>query len=196
MLTYKGFVIVRRSNYPLTDIITFNNISMTSKMTKTVYIERSSVPLNTSLSDRSIGFMLGVIHRRAVSVMTHRLKAYDITTEQWSVLLQIYMNEGLNQREIAVKAYKDQPTTTRILDMLEKKHLIIRKPSQKDRRAFELFLTELGRDLSGTLVPLENKFNEEIAQIIPEEDMDVFWKVLSEMGSYLDTLLEKESQTK
>ncbi|SDW18565.1 MarR family winged helix-turn-helix transcriptional regulator [Paenibacillus sp. PDC88] len=152
--------------------------------------------MNTSLSDRSIGFMLGVIHRRAVSVMTHRLKSYDITTEQWSVLLQIYMNEGLNQREIAVKAYKDQPTTTRILDMLEKKNLIIRKPSQKDRRAFELFLTDLGRDLSGTLVPLENKFNEEIAQIIPKEEMDVFWKVLSEMGSYLDTLLEKEPQTK
>ncbi|MCM3783048.1 MarR family transcriptional regulator [Neobacillus mesonae] len=152
--------------------------------------------MNTSVSDLSIGFMLGVAHRRAVNVMTSRLKEYDITTEQWSVLLQIYSNEGLNQKEIAVKAYKDQPTTTRILDMLEKKNLIIRKPSQKDRRAFELFLTEEGRDLSNTLLPIESSFNEEIAQIVPKEDMDVFWKVLSDIGSYLEKLHEKESAAK
>lgn len=134
-----------------------------------------------SIPEHSIGFMLGLAYRRSVHLMNQRLKEYGITTEQWSVLFQIFSHEGMNQREIASKAYKDQPTTTRIIDMLEKKNLVIRKPSPSDRRAYELFLTDEGAALSQSILPLEEKLNEDLTRKIPEEEMKIFWKVLNDI---------------
>ncbi|WP_211747614.1 MarR family transcriptional regulator [Paenibacillus sp. Marseille-Q4541] len=149
--------------------------------------------MNNSVPERSIGFMLGVAHRRSVHLMNQRLKEYDITTEQWSVLFQIFSHEGMNQREIASKAYKDQPTTTRIIDMLEKKNLVIRKPSLADRRAYELFLTDEGVALSHSILPLEEKLNEDLANSIPEEEMTIFWKVLNDIQYHLQEQHEQKN---
>ena len=72
----------------------------------------------------SIGFHLGYTYRRASHLFANALKPYDITPEQWLVLYHIGEHEGLNQKEVAAKADKDQPTTTRILDLLEKKDIL------------------------------------------------------------------------
>lgn len=72
----------------------------------------------------SIGFHLGYTYRRASHLFANALKPYDITPEQWLVLYHIGEHEGLNQKEVAAKADKDQPTTTRILDLLEKKGIL------------------------------------------------------------------------
>ena len=138
--------------------------------------------------------MLGVAHRRSIHLMNQLLKGYDVTTEQWSVLFHIYSHEGMNQREIASKAFKDQPTTTRIIDMLEKKGLVVRKPNPADRRAYELFLTDEGVALCRLILPLEEKLNEDFAEIIPEEDMKIFLRVLNEYHKHVQNQQEQHEQ--
>ncbi|WP_225229016.1 MarR family winged helix-turn-helix transcriptional regulator [Paenibacillus gallinarum] len=150
--------------------------------------------MNKFSLEHSLGFMLGVAHRRSIHLMNQLLKEYEITTEQWSVLFHIYSHEGLNQREIASKAYKDQPTTTRIIDMLEKKSLVVRKPNPADRRAYELFLTDEGAKLCRLILPLEEKLNADFAEIIPEEDMKVFLRVLNEYHNHVQKQQEEHEQ--
>lgn len=71
--------------------------------------------------EQSVGFMLGLTHRKTSALLAAQFKPYDITTEQFSVLFNVVRKEGVNQKEMAGFVFKDQPTTARIIDLLEKK---------------------------------------------------------------------------
>ncbi|WP_440118750.1 MarR family winged helix-turn-helix transcriptional regulator [Paenibacillus sp. QZ-Y1] len=135
--------------------------------------------------EQSIGFMLGLTHRKAAALLSIRFKPYDITTEQFSVLFNIGRGEGVNQKEVAARVYKDQPTTARIIDLLEKKGWVDRRTSEQDRRAYLLYLTEEGKVLLNTLVPLEREMNKGLTEGIPEDQMQAFKHTLSLMNSNL-----------
>ncbi|GGF84832.1 transcriptional regulator [Paenibacillus albidus] len=85
------------------------------------------------------------------------LKPYDITPEQWSVLLMIAGREGINQKEVALGVSKDQPTTARIVELLQKKGFVTKMMSPSDRRAFLLYATDQGKHLIDTTLLLEQQ---------------------------------------
>ena len=59
--------------------------------------------------------------------LSKKLKDFDITGEQWSVLKHVFEKEGCNQKDLATRCLKDRAALTRILDILEKKSLIKRE---------------------------------------------------------------------
>ncbi|MCG7382658.1 MarR family transcriptional regulator [Paenibacillus sp. ACRRY] len=129
--------------------------------------------------EQSVGFMLGFTYRKAAALLATRFKPYDITTEQFSVLFNIDKGEGVNQKEVAHRVLKDQPTTARIIDLLEKKGWVERRTSEQDRRAYLLYLTAEGKALIDILVPIEREMNKELAEGIPEDQMEAFKHTLS-----------------
>lgn len=137
----------------------------------------------------SIGFQLGYTYRRATNLFLSQLKAFDITPEQWSVLNQIAISEGLNQKEVAAKADKDQPSITRILDLLEKKGLIRREVSPHDRRAFLLHITQSGKNLLDATTPIEQECSRLIRKGIDSKEMEIFRNILSRMNANLEEKL-------
>lgn len=139
---------------------------------------RSSNHMDYTL-EQSVGFMLGFTHRKAVALLATRFKPYDITTEQFSVLFNVDRGEGVNQKELAARVFKDQPTTARIIDLLEKKDWVERRTSEQDRRAYLLYLTTEGKALIDILVPIEREMNKELAEGISEDQMEAFKHTLS-----------------
>lgn len=146
--------------------------------------------------DQSLGFTLGVASRRMSQLFAHRLKDYGISPEQWSVLHLIAGQEGLIQKEVAERSFKDKPTVTRILDVLEEKGLISRKPGEQDRRSFRLYPTDKGRELTLKTEPLERGVNGELADRLGEEAYYALLAQLKDMIGFADTLLEKEQGAK
>ena len=146
--------------------------------------------------DRSLGFTLGVASRRKSQLFAHRLKEYGISPEQWSVLHLIAGQEGLIQKEVAERSFKDKPTVTRILDVLEEKGLISRKPGEQDRRSFRLYPTDKGRELALKTEPLERGVNVELADRLGEEAYYALLAQLKDIIRFADTLMEKEQGAK
>lgn len=70
---------------------------------------------------------------------------FNVTVDQWLVLKHLYENECTKQNELADLLSKDNPTLTRIIDLLSEKGLVIRKIHPTDRRSFHVTLTEEGR---------------------------------------------------
>lgn len=83
---------------------------------------------------------------------------YDITTEQWSVLNELYRQDRCNQKELAQICFKDQAALTRILDILEKKELVKREKSPNDRREFLILITAKGQELIEKVSPQVQEF--------------------------------------
>lgn len=87
------------------------------------------------------------------SNLQKELKNFNITTEQWGILNELYRQDRCNQKELANKCYKDQAALTRILDILEKKELVNRQKSLNDRREFLIKITNEGQQLVDRIRP-------------------------------------------
>ncbi len=102
----------------------------------------------------------GYVIYRSITIMKVELlrafrdKGFDVTPEQWSVLNKLWEITGLNQMELAEKTSKDRHTITRILNLMEGKKLIMRKPDRKDNRCLKVYLTRKGKGLKNKLTPI------------------------------------------
>ncbi|WP_179032153.1 MarR family winged helix-turn-helix transcriptional regulator [Paenibacillus kribbensis] len=143
------------------------------------------------MNDLPIGMLLGITHRKMSQQLSLSLKPYDISPEQWLVLYQIYQAEGLNQKEIAAKAVKDQPTTTRIIDLLDKKGWVRRVNSPQDRRAYLLHLTGAGRQLVEKTLPVERDVNLDFVKGISSDELQQFRQTLLQIHANIS---ESEQQ--
>jgi DNA-binding MarR family transcriptional regulator len=73
------------------------------------------------------------------------LASFDIRPAQFSVLVVIEANSGLSQADLAERLGIERARLVRLLDGLEKRDLIRRRASPRDRRSHALSLTREGQ---------------------------------------------------
>ncbi|TVY07833.1 MarR family winged helix-turn-helix transcriptional regulator [Paenibacillus cremeus] len=128
--------------------------------------------------DNSLGFILNHTGRKMSQLLTLQFQPHDITTEQWTVLHRLAEQDGISQKELAKRAEKDQTNITRILDHLERKGLVERRTNAEDRRSFLTYITEAGRTLDSTLVPIENQVIRSVLHGLTEEQIQTLRELL------------------
>jgi DNA-binding MarR family transcriptional regulator len=138
----------------------------------------------------SLGF---IIYRTALALKAalqrcFRENGYEITPEQWAIIRHLGEEEGLSQREIAEKASKDKPNITRMLDALEKRHLIFRQPDPHDRRKYCIYLTKEGKQLQERLLPLTRGLRERVTQHLPQPEVEFLKVTLNKIYQNLGNL--------
>lgn len=101
----------------------------------------------------SLGFILNKTNTKLKNKLFQRFNENNVTPEQWSVLNCLWVQEGITPKELADIIFKDKPNTNRILEKLQMKELIVRKPHPVDKRAYQIFLTNRGWALRDKLVP-------------------------------------------
>ncbi|MDI4645270.1 MarR family winged helix-turn-helix transcriptional regulator [Cohnella hashimotonis] len=136
----------------------------------------------------SLGFTTGLVYRRMSNRLMQRLKPYDITPEQWSVLYYATESDGLIQRELGERAGKDKPTTTRIVDHLVRKGWILRRPDQNDRRAIFIEATAEGRRLIEETRPIETAVLAEVTACLTPGELETLLGLLHRVGKHVDQL--------
>ncbi|MCM3627550.1 MarR family transcriptional regulator [Paenibacillus glycanilyticus] len=144
--------------------------------------------------DHSIGFLLGATYRKLTNFFAARIKEYGLTPEQWAVLFRVREEDGLIQKEIADRAGKDKPTTTRILDSLEAKGFVTKRASEHDRRSFQVYITEQGRLTADAIEPIEYGMIAEIAQVMSAAEYEQMTSLLKRLNDHTASLLEQEKE--
>lgn len=76
---------------------------------------------------------------------------FDVTVEQWKVLVRLWDQDGQTQGDLAKIIGKDKTGLTRLVQGMERRGLIERRSEDKDRRHKRIFLTESGRALQDNL---------------------------------------------
>ena len=97
-----------------------------------------------------------MIRRRADHVAGKR----GTTRAQWVVIGRLASRPGLSQAELAGLAEVEPITMARLLDRLESRGLVERRPDQKDRRLRRLFLTEKAQPLLEEVGAFRAEMNE------------------------------------
>ena len=139
--------------------------------------ENQSLAMLLDKSHRSLGINLQRIFK---------IYGFDITVEQWMILLVLWKENGQTQQKIANIIGKDKGTISPQLDGLEKRDLIMRFQDKNDKRRNVVCLTRKGKDLENDLIPL-GFANIKIARYgIPEEDMKTCMEVLRKVCKNLE----------
>lgn len=102
---------------------------------------------------------------------------------QTSVMMYLIDNDGtmITQKDIEIHTHRSKATVSGILDTLEKRHLIVRKPSSYDRRKKIVCITE---EMRVNIEPVKRQFKEIeclLIRDIAQEDLDAFYRVVFQM---------------
>lgn len=104
---------------------------------------------------------------------------FDITVDQWIALKNIYENADLSNKDLAELCGKDQPTLTRIIDLLIKKGLVERNAHPNDRRSLLLKITAEGTKKIKEIAPQVAEFRMKAWKNLDEKDFEHFVRVLN-----------------
>jgi DNA-binding MarR family transcriptional regulator len=77
------------------------------------------------------------LHRVAAD---KRARMHDMTRAQWVMLLRLERKPGLSQKELSELLEVEPITVARLIDRLEQRGLVERRPDPKDRRIWRLHL--------------------------------------------------------
>ena len=142
----------------------------------------------------SLGFILNRTSIQSKSLFTQKIKQFDISPEQWSLVFRTVESKGLTQKELSDSTYKDQANITRSIDRLEKKSLLKRVPNHNDRRIINIFPTEDAINLVDTIIPISSEFNSFLTKDFSEEEKQQLIKLLNKV--YENLLKEELNETK
>ena len=102
----------------------------------------------------------------------------NLTIEQWSVLYQLWKTDGISQQELCNATFRDKPSITRLVDNLEKAQLVVRVPSEADRRINLIYLTKQSQKLEEQAMSLAEETLNEALIGVPVERIEVCKEVL------------------
>ncbi|WP_409292539.1 MarR family winged helix-turn-helix transcriptional regulator [Peribacillus sp. SCS-37] len=125
-----------------------------------------------------IGFTASTTSKMIRSLVNGTLKPYGITAEQWTVLKHLSFVDTINQKDLSIRTDKDQATLTKILDLLEHNGLISRKPNPEDRRSYLIEISDKGKNLVNTALPLIEELYEDILAGLSKEQIETFMETL------------------
>jgi DNA-binding MarR family transcriptional regulator len=80
-----------------------------------------------------------------------RARAHGMTRAQWAILIRLDAQPGLLQKELAELLEVEPITVARLIDRLESRFMVERRPDPTDRRCWRLHLTDASRPLLGEI---------------------------------------------
>ncbi len=91
------------------------------------------------------------VEQKVSRTLTEDLRRWDLNLAQFDVLARVGGTEGTTQQELAEALLVTKGNVCQMLDRLQKRGLLVRRP---DGRANRLFLTDEGRRLFEEVVPV------------------------------------------
>lgn len=110
-----------------------------------------------------------------------RLNGLEMTPEQWTVMIYLWEKDGVTQQELCNATFKDKPSMTRLIDNMERQHLVVRISDKKDRRNNLIHLTKTGKDVEPQARIVVSKTLKEALQGIEVKDLQISQDVLKKI---------------
>ncbi len=125
----------------------------------------------TTKSRETVGYFIRQANIALSRALQRRLARYNLTSPQMIFMREIWLEEGLSQRELSERVGTAESTTVAALRVLERRKLIKRIAKPLDRRAIRVFLTPEGRRLEREVVPKIYEVNERVTDGLSHDEL-------------------------
>ncbi len=108
-----------------------------------------------------------------------KIEIEGLSAAHHTFIMAICKHSGSTQEEISKDICLDKSTVARVLAHLEKLGYITRTPNEKDKRELLIFPTDKAKEVFPKIKSIAKEWNTSICDGISEEEMNVFYSVLS-----------------
>ncbi|HEX2543260.1 MAG TPA: MarR family winged helix-turn-helix transcriptional regulator [Ramlibacter sp.] len=127
----------------------------------------------------------GHLIRRLQQILLARYAAetepFNLTPLQWATLRAAQGKPGLDQSTLARDIALDTSTVAGVVDRLEGRGLITRKPSPQDRRLRTLYITDEGTALLAQVSPVLVGVQRWLMEPLTPQEREQFWNALNKL---------------
>jgi homoprotocatechuate degradation regulator HpaR len=114
------------------------------------------------------------------------LKEHGLTSQQWRVIRALEEVEWLDISELSKHCYLLMPSLSRIIQNLDGRGIVSRKPVPGDQRRSAISLTSEGRKLFSTVAPKSVERYEHIAEKYGAGKLELLYELLDDLVEKID----------
>ena len=140
--------------------------------------------------EKSLAYIVNHVSRQLTQAMNTELKTHGVAPGQFPVLLCLWENDGLTQRELYLRVKIEQATMSNTLKRMERDCLIYREPDPTDRRAVRVHLTGMAKKLEDKLIKAAKTVNKTAFGDLKKKDRKL---LMDALGTISDNLAAAET---
>ena len=127
------------------------------------------------------GYLFRRMQQIAVAIFVEECKAFDLTPVQYASLIAIHTHPGIDATRLSAVIAFDRSTLGNVIERLQTKGLIERKPAREDRRVRLLYLTRQGTALLRDIMPSVDKAQARMLQPLKPADRKTLLALLTQL---------------
>jgi DNA-binding MarR family transcriptional regulator len=127
------------------------------------------------------GYLFRRMQQIAVAIFVEECKAFDLTPVQYASLIAIHTHPGIDATRLSAVIAFDRSTLGNVIERLQAKGLIERKPAREDRRVRLLYLTRQGTALLRDIMPSVDKAQARMLQPLKPADRKTLLALLTQL---------------
>ena len=127
------------------------------------------------------GYLFRRMQQIAVAIFVEECKAYDLTPVQYAALVAIHTHPGIDATRLSAVIAFDRSTLGNVIERLEAKRYVERRPAREDKRVKLLHLTRSGATLLRSIMPSVDRAQARMLQPLKSADRKVLMALLSQL---------------
>ena len=127
------------------------------------------------------GYLFRRMQQIAVAIFMEECRSFDLTPVQYAALIAIHTHPGIDATRLSAVIAFDRSTLGNVIERLETKKLIERKPSLEDKRVKLLYLTRSGAALLRDITPSVERAQARMLQPLRPADRKALMALLSQL---------------
>ena len=139
-----------------------------------------------------VGYLIGDVSRMLRTVYDRRVEPLGLTRAQWRVLARISRIEGCTQTELAAELEIEKPTLGKLIERLEEKEWVTRRPDENDARTKRVFLTKRSGPVLNEMFSLADDVLHAAIAGLSRQEADQLNAALLQVKSNLSELLNSD----
>jgi DNA-binding MarR family transcriptional regulator len=127
------------------------------------------------------GYLFRRMQQIAVAIFVEECGAYDLTPVQYAALVAIQTHPGIDATRLSAVIAFDRSTLGNVIERLETKAWIERKPSREDKRIKLLTLTRAGEALLRAIMPSVDRAQARMLQPLQPADRKTLMALMTQL---------------
>ena len=137
---------------------------------------------------RYTGVLISDVARLMRATFDRRVRQIGLTRSQWLVLSLLRRRPGASQSELAEMLEVERATAGRMVDRLERKNWVVRRPDASDRRVNRLYLTDEAKDVQAEMGRIAESMMDDAMASLAEGELELLTDMMERMKATLQSM--------
>jgi len=141
----------------------------------------SKPPITMDAVYTAPGYLFRRMQQIAVAIFVEECRDFDLTPVQYAALIAIHTHPGIDATRLSAVIAFDRSTLGNVIERIETKGLIERKPSSADKRIKLLYLTRAGAALLREIMPAVDRAQARMLQPLKAGDRKTLMALMTQL---------------